>query len=215
MLTLRQAIDGALSRASLEGGVDTQVYADDALQQLVQHQFNTLFDKWWWPQFYNPGDTSYTLDGTTGLITQDISQKVGRFIDIRYVWYGTCCDPLPRAPLRMNPSQIKTPCVQPYNDPRKVFRLLPMNASDTITIAYRTKPDDFQGENAEIDMDSELMILGVAYDYINSLGLNPGAEDKLSALYADRLQTIMNEMQNMDVSMQPMSGNLPTSWNWV
>lgn len=213
MPTLREVIDAVLLRASLEGGVDTNQYADEPVAQIIQSTFDSLFDMWWWPQFYVPADVSFALDGTSGTVTTDISSKIKRFIDIRYVWYGNNQSPLPRANIRSNPRNVRQQCIAPINDASKVFMVLPVTSNDTITLAYRTKPDTFEGDDAVIDFDKELLVLGAAYDYINSIGLNPGAEDKLQSMYQMRLQQQLSELQQAEVDMGN-NGPIPTQWNW-
>lgn len=213
-LTLRQAIDRTLSRIALASGADVQVYAEEALKQIIQHKFDALFVDTWWPQFYVPGET-YDLNGTTGEITGDISDKVKRYMDLRHVWYSTYANPLPRIHTRYNPAIVNKWSIGPSTDSTKVFKVFPSSLTGQVTISYRTKPDNFEEEEDVIDMDEHLIVLGSAYDYLNGLGINPGAEDKLLVMFNERLSQLRTEINSEEVSTDDYGMGAVNGWQDV
>lgn len=198
-LTLRKAIDNTLTRMSLASGADVQVYSEEPLKLIIQQLFNTLFDsdEIWWPQFYTEGE-EFTL-GSNGEVTANLSTKIKRFQDIRYIWYGSWPNPLPRVHGRYNPSLSGNYSYGPSNTTGKVFRLYPSTVSGTVTVGYRTKPDDFDVDTDIIDMDDDLIIYGAAYDYLNSLGLNAVAEEKFLNRFQDRYNTLKDQITHREV----------------
>lgn len=212
MITLRDAIDRTLERVALAQGVDVQTYAEEQIKSIIQHKFDILFDSVWWPQFYNPGQT-FTLDGASGVVTADLSDLIKRFQDVRFVWYKDERNPLPRAPVRLNPTLIKRRSIIPTSQSGKVFKVLPSDTSGDITIAFRTKPDNFEQEDDVIDMDDHLIVLGAAYDYLNGIGTNPEEEAKLLQFFDSRYKTLVDAIESGDVAVESYDTSL-TSGQW-
>src|SRR6478735_4074980 len=140
-LTLRQAIDKTLDRISLATGSDTQTYSELPIKQMIQHKFDALFDEHWWPQFRFEGQ--FTLDGSTGVITADISSDIRRYDDIRYVWHDKDSRPLPRAPGLVNPTSLKRKCIAPVGLPDKLFKVYPATTTGDVYLVGRSHPGEF------------------------------------------------------------------------
>lgn len=208
-LTLRQAIDKTLRRVQLATGPDVQVYAEEPIKEIIQHKFDVLFDDVWWPQFFNPGE-EFTLDGSTGKVTEDISTKIKRYQDIKHVWYSTYPTPIGRISGRINTSIITSWTFGPSSD--KVFKLYPANTTGTVVVAYRTKPNDFDDETDVIDMDEHLIVLGSAYDYINGLGYNTSAEQKLLTMFNERYDQVKKQVEQVETSIDPQYGVSISGW---
>ena len=77
MATLSTLIDRVADRLSMVAGTGVQTYAEDRIAEMIQHKFDVLFDEIWWPQFLTW--ETLTLDGTLGVVTIDLTEKVKRF----------------------------------------------------------------------------------------------------------------------------------------
>lgn len=211
-ITLREAIDQTLLRLSLAQGVDVQTYAEEPIKQIIQHKFNILFDAHWWPQFYEPGET-FTLDGASGVVTVDLVTDHGlkRFMDIRYVWYKDERNPLPIAPSRLNPALVKRRSIIPTNSAGKILKVLPVDTAGDITISFRKKPNDFENEDDIIDMDTDLIVLGSAYDYLNGIGTNPDEEAKLLRFFNTRYTQLVDAIERGDIATESYDSSYLTS----
>lgn len=209
MITLRQAIDRTLDRVSLAGGADVQTYAEAPLKEIIQHKFDVLFDGYWWDEYM----TFETIELVAGIPTPDLSEKIKRFMDIKHVWRENDQKPLPRMPSNVNPTNIRGYCLAPYSSPLKVFRIYPANDM-TVSIAYRTRPDNFQEDGDKILLDDQLIILGSAYDYMNSLGINPSEEDKIGNLFNERLKMFEKNRVAHGVSIGNVHSSIPLN-GWM
>jgi len=201
--TVRQLIDKVATRLRMEGGTAMQTYSEDAILMGLQHKFTVLFDEFWFPQFMTYQEP-YTLDGTLGVVTSDLSKVLKRFEDIRYINSAYSMAPLPRAPDSVRVSDVQQPCVQPYKDKKKVFRILPTNSTGSIAITYRTLPDQFDNDDDVIDMDEQLMILGTCFDMLEDDSLNPGASDKFKSMFDSRVKQVTANQHNMTMTGAPM-----------
>ena len=83
-------------RLRIVAGVAAQLYAEDALLHSVQTSFDRLFKIRWWPMYSEYA--TWTLDGTTGQVTTDITLLVKSFTDIRRMWFEDDQSPLMRLP---------------------------------------------------------------------------------------------------------------------
>jgi hypothetical protein len=216
-LTLREAIDKTLMRVALAQGVDVQTYAEDPIKQIIQHKFDILFDAEWWPQFYNSGEI-FVLDGATGVVTADLvgDYNLMRFMDIRHVWYHDEARPLPRAPVRLNPSLIKRRSIVATNVTNKIFKIIPTDSTGNVTVAFRAKPPNFENEDDEIDMDEHLIVMGSAYDYLNGLGTNPEEEAKLKAFFDQRYKVLTDAIESGELALGHYDANyISDEWQEV
>lgn len=182
MITLRDAFDRTLRRIQMAGGTDVQTFSEETLLEIIRHKIHSLYKSAWWPTIMTHGE-EHTLDGTLGIITGDLTNKIHDFTDIRYVYYEKEPAPLPIAPLFTNPALIHTACIAPFNDPAKIAKFYPVTLTGKTYWTYRTIPPIVNNEDDIIRLDEQLIILGSAYDYMNGLGTNPGEEDKLLVQY--------------------------------
>lgn len=195
-ITLRDAIDRTLRRMSIASGLDVQVYAEEPLKEIIQHKVDAIFDLTWWPQFMN--FETFTI--ASGIVGVDLSTKIKSFNDIRYVYLGSCADPLPRLAGLVNPSTVQLPCIVPNSDTTKVFKILGTYSDTSLTVVYRTRPAPLVQDTDTIALDDQLVILGSAYDYLNSLGTGTNEEDKILQMFQSRLQTLLKQIDQMPVS---------------
>lgn len=196
MITLRDAKDRTLRRMSIASGLDVQVYAEEPLTEIINHKITAIFDLAWWPQYMN----SETLTLLAGIVQSDLSTKLKGINDLRFVYLGSCPDPLPRLASYVNPSAVYLPSVVADSDATKVFKVIGNFSDTSCTIVYRKRPDPVSADDDQILMDDQLIILGSAYDYLNSLGTGTGEEDKLLQMFQSRLNTVMAQIDQMVVS---------------
>lgn len=196
MITLRDAKDRTLRRMSIASGLDVQVYAEEPLTEIINHKITAIFDLAWWPQYM----TSETLTLLAGIVQSDLSTKLKGFNDLRFVYLGSCPDPLPRLASYVNPSAVYLPSVVPDIDATKVFKVIGNFSDTSCTIVYRQRPAAVSADDDQILLDDQLIILGSAYDYLNSLGTGTGEEDKLLQMFQSRLQVLTGQIDQMVVS---------------
>jgi len=210
MTVFRELIDRTILRMSQVPGAATQTYAEDRVAEMLQHKFDILFDEYWWPK-YNLWST-YTLDGSTGVVTTDLTEIIKRFEDIRSVFIGNTS----RRVLILGPEQ--NPNIIDGTDPRvyeanadaaRVITIWPKTATGTLDINYQTKPDTFSSED-EVDMDDQLMICGAAWDYLEDDGTNPGATQKFQNFFEDRLAQLTSKLNSRPIPLDHFASRSDT-----
>lgn len=160
-------------------GAGTQVFAEDVLLEKMHLAFDTLHSKYWWKQYMTwlSGD----LDGTLGVITNNLallSKRLVSYDDIQAIYPdGSLKNPLPEVPDNIPPSSITGGVgkfIEFYDDPAKLFRIVPYSATGIIHVRYRWKPLGWD-KDTNILLDDTLMIRATAYQYMADDGTNPDA----------------------------------------
>ena len=187
---------------------------------MIQHKFDVLFSEAFWPQF-NTWEL-LTLDGTLGVVTANLTDRVKRFEDIRVIFReGTNVAITKIAALTVNPFQLTGTVPIHYealgptfaNKIPKVFNIWPKTSTGNIAIQYRTKPDTFTGTD-EINFDDQALILGATFDYLEDDGTNPSATQKFQLLFEARVKQLKNEFNDGPISLDPVT-SIPQSFSFV
>lgn len=219
MATVEQILTRVEKRISMAAGMDVQTHAEDQLLEMLRHKYTVLFDDIWWYDYLTL--ETFTLDGSTGLITGSVANKIRRFNDIHSVFLGGNSRPLPLLNIGSNPTLYIGESMAPYTtDATKMFKVYPIDRDDEVHVWYRTRLDDDDWDIAEagttnINMDDELLILGTVYDFLIDDGSNPDAATKYEQQYGARFQQLVNMSMQQGFSKFSQSNGIPTQWNMV
>ena len=220
MATLTELITRTADRLSMVAGTGVQTYAEDRIGEMIQHKFDVLFEEVFWPQFLTWAQ--FTLDGTLGIITTDVSTLLKRFEDIRVVFPENSTTPLTKiSALSTNPFELSGSVPIHYealgptdaNKTSRVFQIWPKTSTGIIVMQYRTKPDTFIGTD-EIDFDDQALILGATFDYLEDDGSNPNASQKFQLLFEARVKQLKNSFNSAPISLDPVTA-LPQTFSFV
>lgn len=200
-------------RLRIVAGVSAQLYAEDTILHSVQTSFDRLFKVRWWPMY--SAYTTWTLDGTTGQITTDITAIIKEFTDIRKIWYEDDTGPLMRLPSDMRPENLvgtQARYWEPLKQtPTRVFRILPIATVGDVHIHYRTKPDDFEITDT-LYLDSLLLELAAAYEYTVTDGANPGQAEMLLGMLKQHYTVVDAEQDDDTIELVRGLGSIPSAW---
>lgn len=209
MITFGGIVTKVLQRLALVEGLDAQIYAEPRIQLAVQHKFDLLFREYWIPE-YTTWQEEFELDGTTGVVTADLSTRIKDMRDLHSVFHEHSDKPLPMAPLSTRDANINYPSIRQFGtNTAKWFKVLPTNTVGKVWVSYRTKPDDFEEDSDEIHVDTQLLLLGSCWDVLEDDGTNPGASDKFRVLFQDALAQFNRQQHNI-----PQDTKLPTGAVW-
>jgi hypothetical protein len=212
MILFGSLVTKVLQRLALVEGLDAQIYAEPRIQLAIQHKFDMLFREYWLPE-YTVYQEEYTLDGTTGMIVGDLSDKIKDWRDIHSVFSENSYNSLSLAPPHARGIDINYMSIQPLaTNKRYWFRILPVNTQGKVWITYRTKPDDFEEDSDEIHLDTQLLILGTCWDVLEDDGTNPGASDKFKALFQDALAQFNRQQFNIPLNTVRASRSTLNRW---
>lgn len=204
MATLRDLINRTSLRLSQVYGSGVQLYAEDRLAEMIQHKFDILFDEAYWDQFTEWYE--WTLDGTLGVVTADLTNILKRLEDIKVIYIRNTLTKVTKLVSTTNPYLLSGTTPISYassSNAAKVFKIFPATATGKINALVRTKPDTF-GLDDTVNFDDQCLILGAAYDYSEDDGTNPAATTKLQLLFENRVNQIKKGMVT-DIPLDPVS----------
>ncbi len=197
-------------------GTGVQTYAEDRIAEMIQHKFDVLFEEHFWPQFLSWA--TWTLDGTLGVVTADLTDLVKRFEDIRVIYPTNSNAALTKiAGLTLNPQTLSGATPIHYegigsvasNKAAKVFVIWPKESTGTIEVQYRTRPDTYTSAD-EVDFDDQALILGATFDYLEDDGTNPNATSKFERLFEARVKQLVMSLNTGPISLDPASSRPET-----
>lgn len=212
MITFGQIVTKVLQRLALVEGLDAQIYAEPRIQLAVQHKFDLLFREYWLPE-YTVIQEEHMLDGTSGQITGDLTNKVKDWRDIHSIFHEGSPKPMPLAPLNTRDIDINYPSIRPNaTNMVKWFKILPITTSGKVWITYRIKPNDFEEDGDPIYIDTQLLLLGTCWDVLEDDGTNPGASDKFRVLFQDALAQFNRQKFNIPLDTIMSSRSTLNRW---
>jgi|TARA_R110002110_G_scaffold102027_5_gene258904 hypothetical protein len=220
MSTLTQLITRTADRLSMVSGTGVQTYAEDRIAEMIQHKFDVLFEEVFWPQFLTWA--TWTLDGTLGIVTTDVTSLLKRYEDIRVMFPESSTTPMTKmSALTTNPFTLSGTTPIHYeslgpsdaNKISRVFQIWPKSATGDIIVQYRTKPDTFVSTD-EINFDDQALILGATFDYLEDDGTNPNATQKFQLLFEARVKQLKNTFNSAPISLDPVTA-LPQTFSFT
>ncbi len=197
-------------------GAGVQIYAENRIAEMIQHKFDVLFEERFWPQFNTW--VIWTLDGTLGVVTDDLTDKVKRFVDVRVIFPANSNAALTKiSALTQNPFVLSGSTPIHYdalgpndsNKTQKVFFIWPKTSTGDIVAQYRTKPETFTA-NDVVDFDDQALILGATFDYLEDDGTNPNATTKFQTLFESRVEQLTRSLDKDPISLDPASSRPET-----
>ncbi len=190
MTTFSDLIQKTLIELRQEPGISVQQYAEDTIAAILQRQFNSFFDHYWWPA-YTTNREVMNLNGIDGQVTQDLTEKIKRSDDVRYIWYQSEMNPLAMMPPNLNSASYRRYYENVPND--KIFRIVPITTTGYITVTYRTKPDPFIA-NDEVKLDDDLLVCATAFNYLSDDEDAPNSIKKFAEAAAKREEQLRESM---------------------
>ncbi len=206
---LIQMINIELGQAS---GPDVQLYGEPRIAQMLQREFNWAFGKRFWKQFRQT--TTYTLDGTTGVVTTDLSALINAYRDIQHVWLASMTrNPLPEAPSDVNPNEVTQICIEVTAVPAAgYFRVLPITTVGDVTIRYRVKPPAFT-DTDEVPFDDDYLLSKCVANFLVMEGTNLKAAEYYAARAKEIWQNLIDDDVQQSKSLYSSTISNVDNWN--
>lgn len=194
----------ALDELKTQGGLSTQVYTEDALLTNIQSVFDELLNmgEVWWPEYMTW--SAFTLDGSTGEVTDNLAGVLDRHTDIRMMWYADRDVPIVRLPGTQRYDKVRGTATfwEPLKQDAKVFRILPIDSdAATITVHHTTRPAKFTDDTDEVWMDEDMMAVGAAYYYLSAENAEADATNAMRAHFITRRDAIINDTIDTEVAL--------------
>ena len=194
-------------------GQAVQLYAQDTLADKITSAYLFFFDdtKVRWKRFIT--FETYTLDGTTGRVTETVSDTFKEYSHIFSVFPEDWDTPLHMWTGLRNPNNIagSVPS-QITSDNTNVFRVFPLASTGQVTVVGRTQATLPFALDDTVPFDYLAILYFSCWQYALDDGSNPGAVEKFQALFDQRYKQLSNAEQQEGVALNPRSFKYPTRW---
>ena len=211
MATLSTLVTRVLELLSLAGGLGVQTYAQPKIIQFIQMAYTDLVDRRFWNDYTT--QSTYTLDGTTGKVTTDLTNIIKSFRDIEYVWYGDYASALPKAPNNRSQTMIRQLSFAASGDPTSPFLILPVDNTGEVHVRYRIKATVPFTELDDVPMDEELLVRFAALLYLTFDNSNQAAIQFVNKMYVERLDKLEKLEDNHSKNLYSSSNQTVTEWH--
>ena len=185
--TRTQLVAEIITYMGLTAGSSVQLYDEPKVEQGIQQTFDWLFDKKCWDHLSNW--YTWTLDGTTGIVTTDLTAIVRSWEHIQEMYVGdtdrAIVLPQSREHLRVTGSYpiYYKPLVSSHaNFLDGVFACYPIDATGDIDVYTKVKPADFDNDSL-IPFPKNIMTFGTAWRLLASDGVNQDAADTAQRMF--------------------------------
>ena len=191
--TFSNIVQRTIKMLSQVYGTSVQRYSEPRIQEMVQSRFEMLFDEYWWHQFKGSG--TFTLNGTTGEVTETLTSLIKRYEDVQAVFITGMTVPLAQLPTKFNAATLASSSPK-FIGPSatKVFKVYPVASTGTIEVHYRTLPTSFTDDSV-VDFDDFTLIYAACMDFAIDDATNELQIQKFDALFTKRLEQLVR-MQN-------------------
>lgn len=194
-------------------GISTQVYAQDMLMRKIINAYLMIATdpEVRWKRFRTT--TEYTLDGTTGRTTADVSLTYRTFDDIYSVFPENSDEPLKSGGIRHNLRLITGTTPQIYvPDSVGIIRIVPITSVGKIVVVGRHLPR-VSGLTLEdtIPFDYLTIVYFVCWQSCVDDGANPAMAEKFQSMYENRIKQLNKGQQEDAVALNHSHIGLPLS----
>lgn len=215
MATIQQLIERIETRLFLLSGLDVQIHAEGQIEEMLRGVYNSLFDDFWYPD--HTLFRTETLNGTTGEVIGDLTDIARRYKDIAVVFHEDSDEPLPRVTPGASLTNIRRMSVMPSGDPKTVFKIVPFDTTGMVSFWYRTRISDDvwanQEYDAEINMDDDVLMYGVVYEFLVNDDSNATATAEYKSKFAGRQKQLRDAQWEIPLSKKELEHDGPlTRW---
>lgn len=211
MATLAELITRVQSLLSLAGGLGVQTYAQPKIVEFIQMGYTTLCNKRFWNDYTQTA--MFTLDGTTGKVTADLTNVIKSFKDIQYIWYEDYANPLSKVPNNRYGSIVRQLGFGNSGIASCPFIIYPVDNVGNVYVRYRTRATTPFTEDQEVPMDEELLVRWAAMMYLTFDNANQAAIQLVTKLYSDHLNDLEKLEENHARSLYSVTNQAVTEWH--
>lgn len=208
MATMQTLVNEVLTELRFGSGQDVQIHLQSGVAQTISRLYRNMMQKHVWRDYYFT--TTFTTDALTGQAPTSLATVLTRFSNIIAVFEGNSTEPIPFAPVAMNPAVLRRPGLVPSGN-NKVFTIYPFKARSVTLISRMYSEDDFDLAD-DVPFYRDILVLGAAFMLSTKAGTNDFLTRVLKEQVDDLVKTYtMNELQD-SYQLNVRQGMVPDEW---
>lgn len=215
--TLEELITEIQTELHQVAGPAVQVYSQDMLVNRVNDAFLTFFDdpEIKWKRFYD--FATFTLDGTTGKATTDVSATFNNYNNIDAVYPSASDRRLVNWNRQRNPALITGDYpvfVKPTSTAQKIFQVLPLTATGDVVVLGKVLPATFPFDDLAdvVPFDYLAIKYYVAWQELADDGANPQSAENAQSMFQNRYDTLAKNQSQEPIAYNGGMSQYPTEW---
>lgn len=210
MALMSSIVNDVLIELRFGAGVDVQIHLQESIVKNISRCYRTLMKKHVWRDYHLV--SALTIDEATGQAIQPMEDVLTKFSNIIAVYLENHPDPLPFAPLMINPRTILRPVVVSSGG-SQIFTIYPIGEARNISLISKVfSEEDFEMED-DVPFYRDVLALCSAWQLSVKAGTNDDLTKSLHNQYLDLLDTyVMDEMQDK-YQLNRHIGDIPTQWS--
>lgn len=214
--TIATIKERALHELRTQAGLSTQIYAEDTLLVNIQSVFDELMNmpNIWFPEYMHWN--TWTVDGTTGEVTNDLTSLLDRHTDIRVMYYDARETPVSRLPSTQRPDKVRGNATfwEPLSQDAKIFRLLPITTpTGSLYVHHLTRPAQFTADEDVCWFDLDMMATGAAYYFLAGEGAEPDATNSMRAHFVTKRSAVIENIVDPTIPLNRFrQAQTPDTW---
>lgn len=212
--SLDALVQKVIMRLRMVAGAGTQLYAEDAIADMLQETYEMVRTVRWWDHLMSWQVRQ--LDGTTGQVTAPFIGASERFRDVQHIFVSTQNSALPILSSDVNPYRLSGTYpryVEPLNvgddaTGANLFRIWPLAsiAGNDAPLRVRMRNDPaslFTTPTIVVPFDATCLINGAAFKYAADDGTNAASVTSLQATFEARLTQLQRQHDSAKVILDP------------
>lgn len=208
MPIMRDIVTDVLDELRFGSGQGVQIHLETGIVKNISRVYRTLMLEYVWRDYHFIN--SYAVDSTGNIIGGIIPDTLDKFSNIIAVYLENSNEPLPVAPVSMNPSRFRRPVLIPRGG-TNIFGILPAQERNITVISRMYKEDDF-GMDEDIPFYRDVLALGAAL----MLSVKAGTNDPLTKSLEQQFSKLIsiyrvNELQDV-YQTYTNRGSYPMEW---
>lgn len=195
-------------------GTSVQQYSEDVITDFINSSIRHIAHKYWWPELMEW--TTTALDGTTGVVTADLSGIVDDFKNIRAIFFRDFPRPVPMMSRRINPTLYTTGGdialgweALPVSDAQytsKLFRMIPPTSTGAINLHTRRIPALLRLPSDVTYFDRDLVAYGALWQALEDEAAIPQQASRYKMLFDATYNRLIDNIGDQPISA---NANLP------
>lgn len=195
--TLNVLAQDVIKNVGLVSGTSVQTYTEPQVKAQIQNISDFLFRKRVWDHLSEI--YTWTLDGTTGVVTTDLTSIVKEFAHIASIHRSDDDRQVTRS---FNRDHLRVEGTKglywrplPYNDSQflsRVFKIFPITSVGSVDVKVKVQPDVYT-DSDQVPFPRDLVVYGASWLLLDTDGINPTNAAKCQGMFEQTYNDIMKQ----------------------
>lgn len=209
MPIMRDIVADVLDELRFGSGQGVQIHLETSIVKNVSRLYRTFMLQYVWRDYHFVN--TYSIDSAGDIIGGIVPDTLDKFSNIIAVYLENDNEPLPVAPVSMNPTKFRRPVLVPRGG-ANIFGILPAQERNITVVSRMYQEDDFAMDD-DVPFYRDVLGLGAAAMLSRKAGTNPELTQSLEQQFSNLVNIYRtNEFQD-SYQLNVGRGDIPMEWH--